>query len=74
MKVKQVLEVFSDVLDPDINKMVVTTCSNCKGAMRDAIGHYGLWDKYRILYTGLAEVIVNVMADIPPFLKWEFEE
>ncbi|HAP67695.1 MAG TPA: 4Fe-4S ferredoxin [Nitrospinae bacterium] len=74
MKVKQVLEVFNDVLNPDINKMVVTTCSNCKGAMRDAIGHYGLWNKYRILYTGLAEVIVNAMADIPPFLKWEFEE
>ncbi|MEW6001552.1 MAG: (Fe-S)-binding protein [Nitrospirota bacterium] len=74
MKVKQILETFKDVLDPSINKMVVAACSNCKGAMRDAIGHYGLWDKYRILYSGLVELIVNAMVDIPPFLKWELEE
>ncbi len=74
MKVKQILEAFKDVLDPSINKMVIAACSNCKGAMRDVIGHYGLWEKHRILYTGLVEVIVNAMVDIPPFLKWEFEE
>jgi len=74
MKVKQILEAFKDVLDPSINKMVIAACSNCKGAMRDVIGHYGLWEKHRILYTGLVEIIVNAMVDIPPFLKWEFEE
>lgn len=74
MKAKQVLDVFNDVLDPSINKMVVAACSNCKGAMRDIMGHYGLWEKHRILYTGLVELVVNAMVDIPPFLKWEMEE
>jgi len=74
MKVKQVLDVFKDVLDPKEKKYVIAACSNCKGALRDAIGHYGLWEKYNILYGGLVELIVNAMADIPPFLKWEFEE
>ncbi len=76
MKVKQVLEAFKDVLDPSINKMVIAACSNCKGAIRGIIGHYGLWEKHRILYTGLVELIVNAMVDIPEgaFLKWEMEE
>jgi Fe-S oxidoreductase len=74
MKAKQILDAFSDCLDPSINKMVISACSNCKGAMRDLIGHYDLWEKNRILYTGLVEVIVNAMVDIPPFLKWEWEE
>ncbi|MBA3061078.1 MAG: (Fe-S)-binding protein, partial [Nitrospirae bacterium] len=74
MKVKQILEVFKDVLDPKEKKYVIAACSNCKGALRDAIGHYGLWEKHNILYGGLVELIVNAMVDIPPFLKWEFEE
>lgn len=75
MKVKQILDVFKDVLEPGTNKYVIATCSNCKGTLRDAIGHYGLWEKYRILYGGLVELIVNAMVDLPqPFIKWEFEE
>lgn len=74
VKTKQILESFKDQLDPKINKMVVAPCSNCKGAMRDMIGHYGLWKKYSINYTGLVEMIVNAMPDIPPILKWEWEE
>ena len=74
MKVKQILEAFKDVLDPSIDKMVVAPCSNCKGALRDALAHYGLWENHRILYSGLVELIVNAMVDIPPFLKWEWEE
>ncbi len=75
MKAKQILEVFKDILDPSINKMVIAACSNCKGAMRDLITHYDLWEKHRILYTGLVELIVNAMVDIPEgaFLKWEME-
>jgi Fe-S oxidoreductase len=74
MKVKQILDAFSDVIDPSIQKMVIAPCSNCKGAIRDAIKHYKLWDKHSILYTGLVELIVNAMVDIPPYIKWEFEE
>jgi Fe-S oxidoreductase len=73
MKTKQVLEVFKDCLDPSIDKYVIAACSNCKGAMRDLIGHYKLWDKYRITYGGLVELIVNAMVDLPkPFLEMEF--
>ena len=65
MKVKQVLDAFADVLDPAAPKYVTAPCSNCKGALRDAIGHYGLWDKYRIMYGGLVDLMVNAMADLP---------
>lgn len=73
MKAKQVLEAFKDCLDPSQPKYVIAACSNCKGAMRDIIGHYGLWDKYRITYGGLVELIVNAMVDLPrPFIELEF--
>jgi Fe-S oxidoreductase len=72
MKTKQILDAFSDCLDPGIQKYVIAACSNCKGAMRDLIGHYKLWDKYSITYGGLVELIVNAMVDLPPFLELEF--
>ncbi|MEW6182799.1 MAG: (Fe-S)-binding protein [Bacillota bacterium] len=73
MKTKQILEAFKDCLDPGTEKYVIAACSNCKGAMRDIIGHYKLWDKYRITYGGLVELIVNAMVDLPkPFLELEF--
>lgn len=74
MKVKQIMDAFKDVLEPENKKYVIAACSNCKGAMRDIIGHYGLWEKHNIFYGGLVELIVNAMVDIPPFLKWEWEE
>jgi Fe-S oxidoreductase len=73
VKAKQILEAFKDCLDPGTEKYVIAACSNCKGAMRDIIGHYKLWDKYRITYGGLVELIVNAMVDLPkPFLEMEF--
>jgi len=72
MKTKQILEAFKDCLDPGIQKYVIAACSNCKGAMRDLIAHYKLWDKYSITYGGLVELIVNAMVDLPPFLELEF--
>ncbi len=74
MKVKQVLEAFQDVLDPSINKYVTAPCSNCKGALRDAIAYYGLWDRYHIAYGGLVDLMVNAMVDLPgPFIEWNQE-
>lgn len=66
MKVKQIMEAFAPELDPEQHpfKYVCAPCSNCKGAIRDAISHYGLWDKYRINYGGLVELMVNAMADL----------
>jgi Fe-S oxidoreductase len=65
MKVKQVLDAFSDVLDSPAPKYVTAPCSNCKGALRDAISHYGLGEKYGILYGGLVDLMVNAMVDLP---------
>ncbi|MEW6182797.1 MAG: (Fe-S)-binding protein [Bacillota bacterium] len=72
MKTKQILEAFKDCLDPSIQKYVIAACSNCKGAMRDLIAHYKLWDKYSITYGGLVELMVNAIVDLPPFMELEF--
>ena len=75
VKVKQVLDAFADVLDPSISKYVTAPCSNCKGTLRDAIGYYGLWNKYRIMYGGLVELMVNAMADLPGgYIEWNRED
>ena len=72
MKVQQTLNVFQDILDPGLHKYVIAACSNCKGTLRDAISHYDLKESYGIGYTGLADVIVNAMVDLPePYLEWD---
>ncbi len=74
MKVKQILDVFGDVLDPGIRKYVIAACSNCKGTLREAINYYGLWEQHGIWYGGLVELMVNAMADLPgPYLTWNEE-
>ncbi len=71
VKVKQILDAFHDVLDADVPKYVTAPCSNCKGALRDAIDYYGL-TKYHIAYGGLVELIVNAMADLPGgYIQWD---
>ncbi|HEY3364175.1 MAG TPA: (Fe-S)-binding protein [Symbiobacteriaceae bacterium] len=74
MKMKQIMEAFDGELDPQQYpfKYVCAPCSNCKGTLRDAIGHYGLWDKHRINYGGLVELMVNAMVDMDrPFIDRE---
>jgi len=73
MKLKQILEVFKDVSDPAIKKYVCAPCSNCKGALRDLLSYYNVWEKSGILYGGLVELVVNAMTDIKqPFIEWEW--
>lgn len=82
MKVKQVLDVFQDVIGPEFTKYICSPCSNCKAQFRDLIDYYNLEELCSIHYTGLVELIVNAMVDIPrPFLEaapapaaLEFEE
>ena len=64
MKIKQILEAFQDVLDPQIRKYVCAPCSNCKGQLRDLFNYYRLEERYNIVYTGLAELIANAMVEI----------
>ncbi len=74
LKTRQVLEVFEDVINPGTRKCVIAPCSNCKGSMREIISHYGLGEKFNISYTGLAELMVNAMAGLPAFIRWDEEQ
>jgi len=74
MKVKQILDAFRQELNDGSFKYVCAPCSNCKGEIRDFISHYKLWDKFRINYGGLAELVVNAMNEVknPYIQKDEF--
>jgi len=73
MKLKQILEAFQDVPNPEIKKYVCAPCSNCKGQIRDLLNYYDIGEKYNIHYGGLVELIVNAMVDIEkPFIEWEW--
>jgi Fe-S oxidoreductase len=72
-KLEQILNAFSDCMDPSIPKYLCAPCSNCKGQFRDMLAYYDLWEKQRILYGGLVELIVNCMVDAKPgFIEWEW--
>ncbi len=64
MKLKQILEVFQDVISPEVKKYVCAPCSNCKGQIRDLFNYYQVWEKCGIFYGGLVELVVNAMVDI----------
>ncbi len=73
MKLKQIIEAFHDVISPDINKYVCAPCSNCKAQIRDLFSFYNVWEKCKIFYGGLAELVVNAMVDLKrPFIEWEW--
>jgi Fe-S oxidoreductase len=72
-KLEQILKAFEDCLEPETPKYLCAPCSNCKGQFRDMLSYYGLWEKNRILYGGLAELIVNAMtAAKPGYIDWEW--
>ena len=73
-KIEQILNAFSDCRGPEQKKYVCAPCSNCKGQIRDAIGHYELVERENITYAGLVELIVNAMVDVNEgFIKWDSE-
>lgn len=72
-KLQQILNAFSDCIGPETPKYVCAPCSNCKGAIRDLLAYYDLFNKNKILYGGLVELIVNAMTDVKPgFIEWEW--
>jgi len=72
MKLKQILDVFQDVMDPAIKKYVCAPCSNCKGQIRDLLNSHNLTENHGIRYGGLVELVVNAMPDLKkPFIDWE---
>jgi hypothetical protein len=37
------------------------------------VAYYGLWQKNRIFYGGLVELVANAIADVKPgFIDWEW--
>jgi Fe-S oxidoreductase len=72
-KLEQVLKAFADSRGPSVPKYICAPCSNCKGQFRDMLAYYDLWEKERILYGGLVELVVNAMTDVKPgFIEWEW--
>jgi Fe-S oxidoreductase len=72
-KMRQILDAFQDVIEPEHKKYVCAPCSNCRGAIRDMLAAYGAFERCNILYGGLVELIVNAMVDVPEgFLDWEW--
>lgn len=72
-KLEQIVNAFSECLDPDSPKYVCAPCSNCKGQIRDLFVYHDVWKKHRIFYGGLVELIVNAMTDAKPgFIDWEW--
>jgi len=71
VKYRQILEAFSDCIEPATKKYVCAPCSNCKGQMRDLFTYYDAWDRCGLLYGGLVELVVNAMVDVREgFLEW----
>jgi Fe-S oxidoreductase len=72
-KLRQILDVFQDIITPETRKYVCAPCSNCKGQIRDLFAAYGVFEKCNILYGGLVELIVNAMPEVKePFLTWDW--
>jgi Fe-S oxidoreductase len=72
-KLQQILNAFSECLEPETPKYLCAPCSNCKGQFRDMLAYYGLWENHRILYGGVVELMVNAMVDVKPgFIDWEW--
>ncbi len=71
MKLRQVLAAFADAPGPETRKYLCAPCSNCKGQLRDLFDYYRVTERSGIHYGGLAELVVNALADLPrPFLEW----
>jgi len=70
-KFLQILEAFKD--EPlEIPKYVCAPCSNCKAAIREILEFYKAKERSHIYYGGLAELVVNAMADMKkPIIKFE---
>ena len=73
LKLAQVLDAFAEWPGPETPKYLCSPCSNCKGQFRDLFRAYGVWERSRILYGGLAELVANALTDVKRgFIEWEF--
>jgi Fe-S oxidoreductase len=72
-KFSQILNAFTrEELSPEVRKYVCAPCSNCKGQIRDLLNYYDAWERCKIQYGGLVELIVNCMSDVREgFIEWD---
>ncbi len=71
MKMRQVLEAFSGVIDNDKNKYLCAPCTNCKVQMRNLFEAYSVREKASITYGGLVDLVVNAMPAVrEPYVSW----
>jgi Fe-S oxidoreductase len=64
-KFSQYLNAFTkEEMFPDVDKYLITPCSNCKGQTRDLLTYFDAYEKTRMLYGGLVEMIINCMTDV----------
>jgi len=72
-KFEQILNAFTmEERTPELPKYVCAPCSNCKGQIRDLLNYYDAWDRLKIQYGGLVELIVNCMSDVREgFIEWD---
>jgi Fe-S oxidoreductase len=72
-KFQQILTAFQPELDDLAQpRYVCAPCSNCKGQIRDLLDRYQAWDRAKIHYGGLVELVVNAMQGVPAgFLDWD---
>ena len=60
----------SQISEPGSEEVRLRAVLELQGQFRDLFEYYGVWEKSGILYGGLAELIVNAMADIKqPFIN-----
>ena len=73
-KIGQILDAFSEcVEDADTRKYVCVPCNSCKVQIRDLLTEHAPWEKNRILYGGLAELVANAIPAVQSgFLRWEW--
>jgi Fe-S oxidoreductase len=72
-KFAQILEAFApEIDDRELSRYVCAPCSNCKGQIRDLLAHYRAWDRCKLHYGGLVELVVNALKGVPAgFIDWD---
>jgi len=72
-KFEQILNAFTrEEHGPGKNKYVCAPCSNCKGQIRDIINYFDAYEKTRLMYGGLVELVVNAMTDVKEgYIEWD---
>jgi len=72
-KFEQMLNAFTkEELDSKNGVYVCAPCSNCKGQIRDIITYYDAYERVKMLYGGLVELIVNCMTDVKEgYIEWD---